>query len=237
MAAAAAYLFLFLESVMEQGIVQRPAFTIAAQTGIVTLAKAVEIGLCRLALQTAGHHEGADGDVSVAGAATQRLIHSLRVVHLAVAYVALLPTEAVATTIGILDELLGGDELYAAIHHVVPRHLVWVGMLAKQLQLRGQRAERRFHTIAFAQPHRSHLAEQVEEMLDLSLARMAVFGAEVIDGIEVVFILYDGLGIEQGLAVVALRGARLQFKEYSVSLAWHIMKSFKSTARVLTFIA
>ena len=93
-------------------------------------------------------------------------------------------------------------------------------MVAKQLQLGCQRAEGRLHPTAPAQPHGGHIAEEVEEHLDFALAGMAIFGTELIDVVEVVLALYDGLCIEQRLAVVALRGARLQFKEYSVGLAW-----------------
>ena len=58
-------------------------------------------------------------------------------------------------------------------------------------------------------------------MLHLTLAGVAVLGTEVINGIKVILALYDGLGIEQGLAVLTFRGARLQLKEYSVCLTWH----------------
>ena len=50
---------------------------------------------------------------------------------------------------------------------------------------------------------------------------MAVFGTEVVEVIEVVLALYDGLGIEQGLAVIAFRGARLQFKEYFSEMTFY----------------
>ena len=63
--------------------------------------------------------------------------------------------------------------------------------------------------------------KQVEEILHLALAGVAVFVTELVNVINVILALYDGLGIEQGLTVLTFRGARLQFKEYSVSLTWH----------------
>ena len=221
MAAFAANLFLYCGSLLEYGIVKRAAFTIAAEAGIVAYAEAVEIGFCRLALKTAVVLESADGDVSIVDAAAKCFIHGLGVVHLAIAYTSLPFSEAVAATVSILDELLAGNEFDASIHDVAPRHLLWVGMLAQKPQFGSQRAEGRFHAIAFAKPHRSNLAEQVEKQFNLALAGVAILGTEVVNGIKVVFVLYDGLGIEQGFAVVALRGARVQFKEYSVSLTWH----------------
>ena len=58
-------------------------------------------------------------------------------------------------------------------------------------------------------------------MLHLALAGMAVFATEVIDVVKIILVLYDGLGIEQWLTVLTLRGARLKFKKYSVCLTWH----------------
>jgi hypothetical protein len=46
-------------------------------------------------------------------------------------------------------------------------------------------------------------------MFHLTLAGMTVFATEVINIVNSVFVLYDGLGIEQWLAVLTLRGARL----------------------------
>lgn len=138
MAAGAADLFLFLGSIMEHGIVQSTPLTIATQTRIVAFAKAVEISLCRLTLQTAVVLESTDGDVSVVRAAAQGLIHCLGVVHLAVTNAALLSAKTFATAVGILDELFGGDELYAAIHYVAPCHFFRISMLAYELQLGGQ---------------------------------------------------------------------------------------------------
>jgi hypothetical protein len=94
-------------------------------------------------------------------------------------------------------------------------------MLAKKFQLGRQRAERRLHTAAITQPHRCHIAEQVEEKLYLALAGMAVFGTEVVYVVKGVLTLNDGLGIEQGVAVVTFCGSRLQFEKYSVCLTWH----------------
>lgn len=181
---------------MENNIVQRASFIIATQTGIFADTEAVKIGFRGLAFQTAIYHESADGDVSVAYAAAEGFVHCLRVVHLAVAYTALQATEPVAAAVGILDELFGGDKLDAIIHHVAPSHFLRVGMFAQQLQLRSQGTKGRFHAIAFAQPHGGNLAKQVEKKFDFSFARMAIFGTEVVDGIKVVLVLYDGLGIE-----------------------------------------
>ena len=69
-------------------------------------------------------------------------------------------------------------------------------------------------------------------MLHLALAGMAVFGTEVINSVEVILVLYDGLCVEQWLAVIALRGARLQFKKYSVCLTWHSRYVSNSIAKV-----
>ena len=220
-AAGAADLFLFLGSIMEYGIVQRSALTIATQTRIVAFAKTVEIGLCRLALQAAKKLEAADGNVSVVRAATQGLVHRLGVVHLAVANATYLFAEAVMTTVGSLDKLFRWDELDTVIHHIAPRYLFRIGVLAQQLQLGSKRAKGRLHTVSFAQPHRDHFGEQAKKMPNLSCARVTIFGTEIVDVVEIVLALYDWLGIEQGLAVVTLRWARLQFKENSISLTWH----------------
>ena len=221
MAAAAAYLFLLRGVIGEHSVVQGAALAVAVQTRMVALAKAVEIGLSCLALQAADRHKIFDGDVSVVGAAAQGVVHGLWVVHLAVAHTALLAAETAGAAVGIGDELLRGNELYAAIHHVAPCHLRRVGMLAKKFQLGRQRAERRLHTTAITQPHRCHIAEQVEEKLYLALAGMAVFGTEVVYVVKGVLTLNDGRGIEQGSAVVTFCGSRLQFEKYSVCLTWH----------------
>jgi hypothetical protein len=165
--------------------------------------------------------EGLDGDVPMMDATPQGIVHRLGVVQLAVAYAALLTAEAVVTTIGILDELLGRDKLNTAIHDVVGHYLFRVGMVAQELQFGSKRAEGCLHTTALLQLHRRYFLQQAEEMLHLALAGVAVFGTELVDGFKVILALYNGLGIEQGLAVVTLRGARLQFKEYSVGLTWH----------------
>ena len=197
------------------------AFTIAVQTWIVACAKAIKITLGRLVFQSAENLKGLDGDVSVTYALPQGLFHCLRVVHLAIAYPTLLKTEAIAATIGILHKLLRGYVFDAAIHHVAPQHLFRVGMVAQELQFGSKRAEGCLHTTALLQLHRRYFLQQAEEMLHLALAGVAVFGTELVDGFKVILALYNGLGIEQGLAVVTLRGARLQFKEYSVGLTWH----------------
>lgn len=197
------------------------SFKIAAQAGILAFAEAVEVFPRRTVFQSADELEHLDGGVAVVNAAAQGLVHCLGVIHLAVAHFAFLQAEAVGAAVGIGYELLRGDELDAAIHHVASCHLGGVGMLAQQLQLGSQRAEGRLYATPFTKPHRCDLAEEVEEMPDLALAGMTILGAEVVDGVDVVLALYDGLGIEQGLAVVALRGSRLQFEEYSVSLTWH----------------
>jgi len=196
-------------------------FLIAAQTWIVACAKVVEIGLSGLVFQAAAPLEGLDGDVPMMDTTPKGIVHRLGVVQLAVAYAALLTAEAVVTTIGILDELLGRDKLNAAIHDVVGHYLFRVGMVAQELQLGCKRAEGCLHTTALLQPHRRHFLQQVEEILHLALAGVAVFVTELVNVINVILALYDGLGIEQGLTVLTFRGARLQFKEYSVSLTWH----------------
>ncbi len=101
MAAAAANRFLFCGSILQQCIVQRAALAIEVQTWVVAFAEAVEICLCRLALQMAEAHECLHGDVSVAHAAAQGLVHRLGVVHLAVAHAALLAAETVVAAVGI----------------------------------------------------------------------------------------------------------------------------------------
>ena len=154
-AAFAAYQVLYCGSGLSNGIVPCAAFLIAAQTWSVACAKAVEIGLRGLVFQAAEPLESLDGDVSVTYTLSQCFIHRLGVVHLTVAYAALLATEAIAATIGILHELLGRDELNTAIHHVVSQHLFWVGMLAYKLQFGGKRSERCLYTITITQPHGS----------------------------------------------------------------------------------
>ena len=155
------------------------------------------------------------------GALPEGLFHCLGIVYLAVANAARLLAEAQTATVGILDELLRRDELDAAIHHIAARHLLRISMLAQQFQLGCKGAEGYLHTLALTEPQRDDLLQKAKEMLHLALARVAILGAEFIDVVEVVLALYDGLGVEQRLAVVTLCGARLQFKEYSVSLTWH----------------
>ena len=95
-------------------------------------------------------------------------------------------------------------------------------MLSKQFQFGSKGAERRFHAVAVTEPHRDNIFQQAEQALHLALARMSVFGTEVVDVIKVMPATYHGLCIEQRLAILAFGGAWLQFKEYSVGFAWHV---------------
>ncbi len=61
---------------------------------------------------------------------------------------------------------------------------------------------------------------------------MIATGAEVVDVVKVVLVLDDRLCIEQGLAVVALRGAWLQLEQYSVGLTWHSGSPFVALSSV-----
>ena len=158
------------------------------------------------------------------GTLAQGFVHSLHVVHLTVAYAARLPAETFKRAVGLFNELLGGNVFNTAVHDITGCNLVGFGMLAQQFEFGGKRTKGRFHPIALPQPHCSDFLEQSEEPLYLAAARMAIFGAELVNVVKAVLVLYDGLGIEQRLAVVTFCGARLQFKEYSVGLAWHIVK-------------
>ena len=115
---------------------------------MLTLAEAIEIGLGRVALQSAVYHKLWNRGIAQLHAASQSLVHRLGVVHLAVAN--LLVTLAVALTVltALLDELLGGDELDAGILDVAAMNGLGVGMLAQQFQLGGERADGRLHPIA-----------------------------------------------------------------------------------------
>jgi hypothetical protein len=72
-------------------------------------------------------------------------------------------------------------------------------------------------------------------MLHLTLAGMAVFATEIVNGIKIVFVLYNGLCIEQRFAVLTLRGARLKFKKYSVCLTWHNELFSNNGANIVNF--
>jgi hypothetical protein len=130
--------------------------------------------------------------------------------------------------VGILHELFGGYELNAAIYHVATRHLCRVGMFSKQFYLWGKRAKGSLHALAFTQPHGGDFLQEGKEALHLAFAGVAVFVTEIVDIVEIVFVFYDGLGIEQWLSVLTLGGARLKFKEYSVCLTWHSDLVFQS---------
>ena len=126
------------------------------------------------------------------GALPEGLVHRLGIVYLAVAHATRLFAEAQTATVGILDELLRGDELDAAIHHIAARHLLRIGMLAQQSQLGRKGSEGYLHTLALTEPQRDDLLQKTKEMLHLALARVTIFGAEIIDGIKVVLALYNG---------------------------------------------
>lgn len=97
---------------------------------MVALAEAVEIGFGRVALQSAEYHKLRNRRIAQPHAATQRLVHCLLVVHLAVTHLSLTLAVALAILATFLDELLGRDELNARIFNVSAMNGLGVGMLA-----------------------------------------------------------------------------------------------------------
>lgn len=78
---------------------------------MLALCQAVKVLLSGVTFQTAADSEYLDGGEALLEAAAQSLIHSLGIVHLAVAYRALDAAETQPVGADLSDKVLGGDEL------------------------------------------------------------------------------------------------------------------------------
>ena len=193
---------------------------------MLALAEAVEIGLGRVALQSAEHHKVRNRGIAQPQATPQGLVHCLLVVHLTVAHWRLALAVALAVSAALLHKLLGGDELQSGIDDILARDGLRVGMIAQQLQLGGKRSDGCLHAVAFREPAACCFHQYVKYLLQLSGTQSAILGAVVVQLLEALLHSLGGTDVEQGLAVLALRRAGMNLKFYSVCLARHNLSEF-----------
>ena len=219
--AQARHLFLILGTLRHRKIDVRLACFPSHQPRMVALGQAVEKGLGRVALQMTVVAEFSDGDNPFAQTDPKGLFHHLRVVHLTVAYGS--GTEAETQLVGahVVDELLRRDELDAVVFHVASRHRLWTRVLADQLHLGGKRADGGLDAVTLMEPEGCGVEELREASLQLTIHRVMVLHAVVVQLFETQFLFRRQPGVEQRLALFVFLRAGVQFKFDSVCFARH----------------
>ena len=110
--------------------------------------------------------------------------------------------------------------------HVIVVHLVGIGDLALQSQLRHERSYGGVDPVAPGHQLGGTLQELLEHELQLAALRLVVVVAVLVDGLDVEFQSSGGSGVDDVPPVLPLHRRRVDFIHKTSFLFWHKMNDF-----------